>query len=92
MSSLIGSATGVLITSVALAAASWNGQKYATPIQNQINNKSEKVITSLKSDVDMFIYILQAGIHRRVLFSAVDFNGKHKINAVSTDTLKVSNS
>ena len=45
LSSLFGSATGVIITSVALAAASWNGQNYATTVQNQINNKSEKVIT-----------------------------------------------
>ena len=36
----------------------------------------------------MCLYILQAGIDRRVLSNAVDINGKCKLHAVSNDILK----
>ena len=36
----------------------------------------------------MFLYILQAGIDRRVLSIAVDINGNFEINASSHDILK----
>ena len=36
----------------------------------------------------MCLLILQAGIYRRVLISAVDVDGKFKINGVSNDIFK----
>ena len=47
------------------------------------------VDTYLKYDVEVFLYILQSGIYRRVLINAVDSNGKVKINSVSNDILKI---
>ena len=44
---------------------------------------SDKVNTYLKSEVDVFLSILQAGVDRRVLIRAVQFNGKFKLNATS---------
>ena len=77
-SSLIGATTAVLYNIVELAAALGNDQHYATSIQNQIVNKADKINTYLKSDVDVFLYVLQAGIDIRVLINAVDINGKFK--------------
>ena len=51
--------------------------------------KSYKLNTCLKYDVDVFLYILQAGIDRRVLINAVDNNGRFKINAATNDVLKI---
>ena len=44
-SSLIGTAPGVLNTSIELAAALGNDQKYATTLQHQITPKADKIIT-----------------------------------------------
>ena len=44
-SSLIGAAPSVLTTSVELATALGNACNYATPLHNQINNKSDKTTT-----------------------------------------------
>ena len=45
ISSLIGAAPAVLDTIVELATALGNDQNYATNIQNQINNKANKIYT-----------------------------------------------
>ena len=39
----------------------------------------------------MFLYILQAGIDRRVFINAVDINGRFQINAATNDILKIKN-
>ena len=54
-----------------------------------LNLTSGKFNKTLKADVDVFFYILQAGIDRRVLIHAVDINGKFKLNATSNDILKI---
>ena len=56
---------------------------------NSLNTKADKIDTQLKNDVDVFLYILQAGIYRRVLINAVDINGKTKIKATTNDRLKI---
>ena len=43
----------------------------------------------MKTDVDLVLLSLQAGIYRRVLVNAVDSNGKCKINGLSNDMLKI---
>ena len=43
----------------------------------------------MKSDVDVFLSMLQAAVDERVLSAAVDINGKLKLNAVSNDILNV---
>ena len=57
-------------------------------MQSQINNKSDKAYTYLETYVDVFLYMWQAAIDRRVLINAVYVNGKTDINAVSNDLLK----
>ena len=57
-------------------------------MQQQLNNKSDKINTQLKNDFDVLLSILQAGINNRVLINAVDINGKFKINATTNDILK----
>ena len=56
---------------------------------NSLNTKADKTNTYLKTDVDAFLSILQAGIHNRVLISSVDMNGKFKLNATTNDILKI---
>ena len=48
-----------------------------------------KQILIKKSWCSCFLSILQAAIYRRVLVNAVDVNGKFKLNAVSSDALKI---
>ena len=43
----------------------------------------------MKSDVDVFLYILQADTDRRVPINAVDINSKLNINATSNDILNI---
>ena len=43
----------------------------------------------MKSNVDVFVSILQSGIDIRVLSNAVDINGKVEMNATSTDMCKI---
>ena len=86
--SLIGAAPAVLATIVELATALGNDAKYATTIQNQLNSKADKLITYSKTEVNVALSTLQAGIDNRVLINAVDINGKFKLIAVSNDILK----
>ena len=51
--------------------------------------KSDNVDTYFKKDVDVFLSILQAGIHRRVGVTVVDIDGNFKINGVSNDILNI---
>ena len=88
-SSLIGAAPAVLYSIVELAAALGNDQTYAMTIQNQIINTADKINTYLKSEVDVFLSILQAGINNRGLINAVEINGNFKIHAVSNDVLQI---
>ena len=48
-----------------------------------------KLICIQTTDVHVALSILQAGIYRRFLVNAVDINGKFKINATSSDILKI---
>ena len=43
----------------------------------------------MKTDVDVLVSILQAGINNRVLIHTADINGKFKINATTNDILKI---
>ena len=52
---------------------------------NTLNTKADKSNTDLKTDVDVFLSILQAGIDRRVLINAVDINGRFRIHAITND-------
>ena len=56
-SSLFGAAPAILDTSVVLATALGNDQTHATNMQNQINNKSDKLTTYVKTDIDVLICI-----------------------------------
>ena len=73
-SSLIGSAPAILNTSVELATDLGNDSKYATTIHNHINNKADKLDTYMKSEINVALGILQAGIDNRVWVNAVDIN------------------
>ena len=55
---------------------------------NSFYNKADKTNTYLKTDVDVFLSILQAGINNRVLINAVDINNNFKLNATTNDILK----
>ena len=83
MFSLIGAAPAVLNTSVELATALGNDSNYATTIQNQINNKADKLDTYPKAEINVALGILQAGINTKVLSNAVDIHGKFTIHALS---------
>ena len=48
-----------------------------------------KLICIQTTDVHVALPILQAGIYRLFLVNAVDINGKFKINATSSDILKI---
>ena len=37
----------------------------------------------MKTDVNVFLYILQAAIHKCLLIKSVDINGKFKLNATA---------
>ena len=54
--------------------------------------KSYKVNTSLNTDVDVLLSILQAGIDRRVGSTVVDIHGNFKLKGVSNGILKNSKS
>ena len=89
-SSLFGAAHAILDTSVVLATALGNDQTHATNMQNQINNKSDKLTTYVKTDIDVliciyiyiYINIVKAGLTNSVLSNAVDSNGKVNITAL----------
>ena len=53
-------------------------------VLNQIN-----LLLIQKTDVNVALAILQAGIDRRVQLNTVDVDGKFKINATSNDILKI---
>ena len=52
-------------------------------VANSLNAKADKINTQLKTDVDVFLSILQAGINNRVLIIYIDTNGNYNINAIS---------
>ena len=52
---------------------------------NSLNTK--ETTTCLKTDVDVLLYILQAGINNRILIKSVDINGKFKTHATTNDIL-----
>ena len=54
---------------------------------NSLNTKADKTTTCLKTDVDVLLYILQAGINNRILTKSVDVNGKFKTHATTNDIL-----
>ena len=91
-SSLFGAAPAILDTSVVLATALGNDQTHATNMHNQINNKSDKLTTYVKTDIDVliciyiyiyiYINIVKAGLTNSVLSNAVDSNGKVNITAL----------
>ena len=74
--SLFGAAPAVLNTSVELATALGNDSNYATAMQNQINNKDDKLDTCPKADINVASGILQAGITQKVGITVVDIDGK----------------
>ena len=88
-SSLIGAASAILNTIVELATAFGNDSNYATIVQNQLNTKVNINETNTNYEINVASGILQIGTDTRVLINAVDINGNFKINAVSTDMLKV---
>ena len=55
---------------------------------NALNTTADKITTQLETDVDVFIYGLQAGIHNRVLIDKVDINAKLKLNDTTANVLK----
>ena len=75
-SSLVGAAPAILNTSVELATALGNDSNYATAMQNQINNKDDKLDTCPKADINVALGILQAGITQKVGITVVDIDGK----------------
>ena len=76
-------------TSIELATALGNDSNYDTTIQNQISNKVDKSDSYPKSEINVAIGMLQAGIDTRVSTNAVYINGNFKINATSNDILKI---
>ena len=92
-SSLFGAAPAILDTSVVLATALGNDQTHATNMHNQINNKSDKLTTYVKTDIDVliciyiyiYINIVKAGLTNSVLSNAVDSNGKVNITALQME-------
>jgi hypothetical protein len=76
---LINGAPEVLDTINELAAALNNDNNYATHIQNQINDKQNNGTCCLKSEMDVYITGLNAGINTRVSKSVVNIDGKFKI-------------
>ena len=88
-SSLIGAASAILNTIVKLATAFGNDSNYATIVQNQLNTKVNINETNTNYEINVASGILHIGTDTRVLINAVDINGNFKINAVSTDMLKV---
>jgi hypothetical protein len=75
-SNLINGAPEVLHTINELAAALNNDSKYATSIQTQINNKQTNGTCHLKSEMDVYLAGLNAGINTRVSKSVVGIDGK----------------
>ena len=57
-------------------------------IDISLNSKSNTLTTYLKTDVNVALSSLQAGVDNRVFSNNVAINRKFKINAVSTDILK----
>ena len=55
---------------------------------NSFTTKAGKTGTYLKTDVDVLLSMLQAGIDRRALINAVDINGRFKLTATSNAILK----
>ena len=55
---------------------------------NALTTKAHKINNQLKTDVDVFIYVLQAGIHNRVLINKVDINAKFKLSSTTANVLK----
>jgi hypothetical protein len=78
LSNLIDGVPEVLNTINDLAAALNNDSKYATNIQNQINNKRTNGTCYLNSEMDVYITGLTAGINTRVSKSVVNIDGNLK--------------
>jgi hypothetical protein len=78
-SNLINGAPEVLNTINELAAALNNDCNYATNIQNQLNDKQNNGTCYLKSEMDVYITALNAGINTRVSKSVVNIDGQLKI-------------
>ena len=55
---------------------------------NSFTTKAGTTGTYLKTDVDVLLSMLQAGIDRRALINAVDINGRFKLTATSNAILK----
>ena len=69
--------------------ASINDVYNKTDIDIGLHFKADKFNTHLKTDVDVFVSILQSVIYRRVLINAVDITGQFKINATAHDILQI---
>ena len=57
-------------------------------IYTGLNLNYDKGNTQLKTDVDVFVSMLQAGIRTRVLVNAVDINGRLNTNATYGNIVK----
>jgi hypothetical protein len=89
-SNLINGAPKVLNTINELAAALNNDSNYATIIQNQISTKQNSVTCYLKSEMDVYLAGLNAGINTRVSKSVVGIDGKFKITtSEENNSLKI---
>ena len=55
-------------------------------MHHQSNNNSYEINTYLKTDVDVWLSSLQAGINNRVLISTVQINGR---NGITNDILRI---
>ena len=61
-----------------LATALGNDSNYSTTIQNQLNNKADKLDTDPKAGVNVALSILHSEIDNRVLISSVGIINKFK--------------
>jgi hypothetical protein len=73
----------VLNTINELANALGNDSNYVTNIQNKINNKQNNGTCYLKSEMDVYVTGLNAGINTRVSKSVVNIDGK--INIITSE-------
>ena len=79
-----------VLAPLALKASAYTKQEinyFYIAFANSLNTKADKTTTCLKTDVDVLLYILQAGINNRILIKSVDINGKFKTNATTNDIL-----
>jgi adenosine/AMP kinase len=61
-----------------LSKALGDDENYAVNILNQINNKQTNGTCFLKSETDIFVSGIAAGLNNRGLHSVVDIEGKSK--------------